>query len=147
MPATGYVGLWIVSGVEFSGTAQSKFEEDHGVLTVGAYVEVEYRVVNGVRVIHEMETEVPPGAGDDDFVGTVESLDDSALAAGVAANSTWVIGGRSFVATASTRVDSNLAANDTAWVNSYTAADGTQVMTRVEGVTLDTSLYLPTLRR
>jgi hypothetical protein len=147
MPATGYVGLWIVSGVEFSGTAQSKFEEDHGVLTVGAYVEVEYLVVNGVRVIHEMETEVPPGAGDDDFVGTVESLDDSALAAGVAANSTWVIGGRSFVATASTRVDSNLAANDTAWVNSYTAADGTQVMTRVEGVTLDKSLYLPTLRR
>lgn len=147
MPATGYIGQWIVSGTEFSGTVSSKFKEDHGALTVGAYVKVEYRLVNGVRVIHEMETEVPPGAGDDDFIGAVESLDDSVLAAGAAVNSTWVIGGRSFVVTPSTRVDGSLAASDTAWVNSYPAADGTQVATRIEGVTLDTFIYLPTLRR
>ena len=147
MPATGYVGLWVVSGTEFSGTVRSKFKEDHGVLTVGAYVKVEYRMVNGVRVIHEMETEVPPGAGDDDFVGTVESLDDSVLAAGAAVNSTWVVGGRNFVVTTSTRVDGSLAASDTAWVNSYVAADGTQVATRIEGVTLDNKIYLPALQR
>jgi len=147
MPDAGYVGQWIVSGTEFSGTVRSKFKEDHGALTVGAYVKVEYRLVNGVRVIHEMETEVPPGAGDDDHVGAVESLDDSVLTAGAALNSTWVIGGRSFVVTAATRVDGDLAASDTAWVNSYPAADGTQVATRIEGVTLNSFIYLPTLRR
>ncbi len=147
MPGAGYVGLWVVSGTEFSGTVQSKFKEDHGVLTVGAYVKVEYRTVNGVRVIHEMETQVPPGAGDDSFIGVVQSLDDSVLAAGATLNSTWVIGGRSFVVTPSTRVDGNLATSSTAWVNSYVAADGAQVATQIEGVTLDKSLYLPAMQR
>lgn len=147
MPETGYVGLWIVSGAEFSGTMQSKFKEDHGVLTVGAYVKVEYRTVDGVSIIHEMETEVPPGAGDDDHIGTVESMDDSVLAAGAAVNSTWVIGGRSFVVTPSTRVDGSLTTSGTAWVNSYAAPDGTQVATRIAGITLDKTLYLPTLQR
>ncbi len=49
MPDAGYVGLWVVSGTEFSATVSSKFKEDHGALTVGAYVKVEYRTVNGVN--------------------------------------------------------------------------------------------------
>jgi hypothetical protein len=147
MPESGYIGLWVVSGTEFSGTVSSKFKEDHGAFTQGAYVKVEYRTVNGVNVIHEMETAVPPGAGDDDHLGKVESMDDNVLAAGAAATSTWVVGGRSFVVTAATRVDGALAASDTAWVNSYVAADGTQVATLIQGVTINNFVYLPAMQR
>lgn len=63
MPDAGDVGLWVVNGTEFSATVRSKFKEDHGAFTVGVYVKVEYRMVNGERVIREIETEVPPGAG------------------------------------------------------------------------------------
>ncbi|MBE2238969.1 MAG: hypothetical protein IAE81_14355 [Caldilineaceae bacterium] len=146
MPDAGYVGLWVVNGTEFSATMRSKFKEDHGAFTVGAYVKVEYRLVNGERVIHDMETEVPPGAGDDDHIGEVESMDDSVMAAGTA-SSTWVIGGRSFVVTPSTRVSGALAMSDTAWVNSYVAAGGAQVATRIAGVTLDSFVYMPLTRR
>ena len=147
MPASGFVGNWIVNGVEFTATAGSKFQEDHGVLTVGAYVKVEYRASNGQRIIHEMETQVPPGAGDDNLVGTIEAMDDSAMAASLTVNSTWVIGGRSFVVTPSTRVDGALTTADTAWVNSYTAADGTQVATRIDGLTLNNFVFLPVTQR
>ena len=147
MPDAGYVGLWVVSGTEFSATVSSKFKEDHGAFTQGAYVKVEYRTVNGVNVIHEMETAVPPGAGDDDHIGKVDSMDDNVLAAAAAVNSTWVIGGRSFVVTPATRVDGALAASDTAWVNSYVAADGTEVATLIEGITLNSFIYLPAMQR
>jgi len=147
MPPSGFTGLWIVNGVEFTATEQSKFEEDDGALTVGAFVKVEYRTVDGQRIIHEMETEVPPGGGDDNHVGSVEAMDDSLTAASAVVNSTWVIGGRSFVVTPSTRVDGSLATSDTAWVNSYTATDGTQVATRIEGLALNNVLYLPVTQR
>lgn len=147
MPETGFVGLWVVNGVEFSGTLKSKFEEDHGSFTVGAFVKVEYKSIDGVNIIHEMETEVPPGAGDDDTVGKIESMDDNPTAAAVSANTTWVVDGKSFVVTPSTRVSGGLSTTDTVWVNSYAAADGSQVATRIVGVTLDNSLFLPVMRR
>ncbi len=147
MPETGFVGPWVVNGETFSGTLQSKFKEDHGSFAVGAYVKVEYKTVDGVNVIHEMETEVPPGAGSDDTVGEIESMDDNPTAAAVSVNATWVVGGKSFVVTPSTRVSGGLTTSDTVWVNSYTAADGSQVATRIAGVTLDNSIFLPVMRR
>lgn len=146
MPPTGYVGQWVVNGVEFTANAQSKFKEDHGALTVGAYVKVEYRLNNGVRMIHEMETAVPPGAGDDNFIGNVERMDDNVIAAALT-DSVWVIGGRTFVVTPSTRVDGALNLSDTAWVNSYTTTSGEQVATRIQGLTLNNFVYLPMTRR
>lgn len=147
MPETGFVGLWVVNGVEFSGTLKSKFEEDHGSFVVGAFVKVEYKTVDGVNLIHEMETEVPPGAGDDDTVGKIESMDDNPTAAAVSVNATWVVDGKSFVVTPSTRVSGGLAMSDTVWVNSYTATDGSQVATRIASVNLDNSLFLPAMSR
>lgn len=94
-----------------------------------------------------METEVPPGAGDDDTIGKIESMDDNPTAAAVSANATWVVDGKSFVVTPSTRVSGALSTTDTVWVNSYAAADGSQVATRIVGVTLDNSLFLPVMRR
>lgn len=147
MPETGFVGAWVVNGETFSGTEQSKFKEDHGSFAVGAYVKVEYKTVDGVNVIHEIETEVPPGAGSDDTVGEIEHMDDSPSAAALSANATWVVAGKSFVVTPSTRVSGGLTTSDTVWVNSYTAADGSQVATRIAGVTLDNSLFLPVMGR
>lgn len=147
MPQTGYVGQWVVNGVEFTANAQSKFKEDHGALTVGAYVKVEYRLDNGVRVIHEMESAVPPGAGDDNFVGNVEQMDDSAVVSAALIDSVWVIGGRTYVVTPSTRVDGALELADTAWVNSHVATDGTLVATSIQGLTLNNFVYLPITRR
>ncbi|MBK8050293.1 MAG: hypothetical protein IPK16_26225 [Anaerolineales bacterium] len=73
MPATGFIGDWMVGDVPLVGVETSKFKEEHGLLAVGAFVEVEYSVINGKNVIHEMETEVPPGAGDDDQIGEIEN--------------------------------------------------------------------------
>ena len=147
MPEAGFVGLWVVNSVEFSGTEQSRFKEEHGSFAVGAYVKIEYRTVDGVRVIHEMKTEVPPGAGDDDTVGTLESIADSPTPSAVSVDATWVIDGRSFSVTPSTRVSSALNTADTVWVNSYAASDGSQVATLIVSVALNNTLFLPAMRR
>lgn len=147
MPDAGFVGLWIVNGVEFSGTVQSKFREEHGSFAVGAYAKIEYLTIDGVNIIHAMKTEVPPGAGDDDTIGTIENVADTPTAAAVNADVTWVIGGENFIVTTSTQVSSAISTADTVWVNSYAAVDGSQVATRIVTVSLTNSLFLPVMRR
>ena len=147
MPDAGFVGLWVVNGVEFSGTVQSKFREEHGSFAVGAYAKIEYLTMDGVNIIHAMKTEVPPGAGDDDTIGTIENVADTPTAAAVNADVTWVIGGENFIVTTSTQVSSAISTADTVWVNSYAAVDGSQVATRIVSVSLTNSLFLPVMRR
>lgn len=144
MPEGTFLGTWIVSSVEFSATATSKFEEEHGLLAVGAYVKVEYTVQDGVRIIHKVETKVPPGGGEHNFAGKIEHMDDSSLsAAGVDADTTWVVGGRTFVVTDATSINGNFSTSDTVAVNSYQAADGSQVATRISSISLDNAVFLP----
>lgn len=143
MPATGFVGDWMVGDVALVGTETSKFKEDHGLFAVGAYVEVEYSVVAGKNVIHEMETQVPPGAGDDDHIGEIEN-ETPGLAAVTA--TTLRVGGRTYVltpATVTSRAGGPLVAGQTVLVNSYKAADGTQVATLVRSVNLSQTLFMP----
>ena len=153
MPSDGFSGTWQIAGETFVTTDASRFEEERGVLAVGAYVRVEFVVVDGVKQIVELKTLVAPGAGENNEVGTVEQNDDespSVSAAGVAATGTWVIGGKSYVITDGTVVSTDsgtLNVGDSAVVNSYTAADGTLVATRVEGVTLNNKVYLPSISR
>ena len=153
MPSDGFSGTWQIAGETFVTTDASRFEEERGVLAVGAYVRVEFVVVDGVKQIVELKTLVAPGAGENNEVGTVEQNDDESptlSAAGVAATGTWVIGGKSYVITDGTVVSTDsgtLNVGDSAVVNSYTAADGTQVATKVEGVTLNNKVYLPSISR
>ncbi|MCE7988670.1 MAG: hypothetical protein DYG89_46540 [Caldilinea sp. CFX5] len=149
MPPSGFAGEWVLDHIAFVATGETKFVEEHGTLGVGAYVKVEYFIRNGRNVIHKLETEVPPGAGDDNNVGTIESTSDGLIAAG--ANGTvWVIGGKRYTVTPATDLNdlqSELTVGATALVNSYTAADGSLVATQISGITLDNRLFLPMAKR
>jgi len=146
-PPSGFVGEWRIGGVSFTADLTSTIEEEHGLLVEGAFVEVEYSITNNVRLISKLETCVPPGAGDDDHAGKVEQMDDNSMAAAAGANSTWRVGGRNFTVTPATTVSSGVTKNSLAVVNSYTAADGSQVATRINSVTLNSLLFLPTARK
>ncbi len=144
MPSDGFSGEWSIGGVIFQADANSKFEEENGLLDVGVFVEVKYFMEGDTRRIVELETHVLPGGGDDDHIGKIERMDDSmaAAAAGVAAAS-WRIGSRDYTVSDATLVGANVTADSTVLVNSYTAADGAQVATRISSVTLTTTLFLP----
>ncbi len=151
MPAGGFNGQWTVNGVAFMADQTTLFKEEHGLLAVGAYVEVEYTKVNGVNWIVKIETHVPPGAGSNSFYGTIQGMNGQNMSGASAAansgvNATWVIGGRSYIVTPATDlndVNGALAPGSTALVNSYTDANGNEVATQVRGILLDKQIFLP----
>ncbi|MEZ4662463.1 MAG: DUF5666 domain-containing protein [Caldilineaceae bacterium] len=150
MPAGSFMGTWVINNTDFEAGAGAKFEEEHGILGLGAYVAVEYSVQNDVNVVHEIESHVPPGAGSDDRVGEIESIGSSVAAASLTANAAWKIAGVNYTVNAATNlkeVDGDLVVGATALVNSYTAADGTQVATQIRTVVLDQTVLLPIVLR
>ncbi len=72
MPAQGFVGTWQVGGVLFEVTAATRITEEHGALVEGAFVKVEYVRQNNINVALEIETHVPPEAGQYTFIGTLQ---------------------------------------------------------------------------
>jgi hypothetical protein len=113
---------------------------------------VKYRIVNGQRIVGELETENPPGSGDNNHMGKIEQAgDDSVVAAGLAAgDALWRIGGKTYLVTPSTDLDDSqgaLEVGSTALVNSYTATDGTQVATQISGIDVTNAVYLPMTTR
>jgi len=144
-PATGFMGEWVVGGETFVADQRTQFEEEHGLLAVGAYVELKYTSVNGVKTLHEIHTEVPPGAGDVDDVGEIEDM-GGPTAVSVDAVSTWRIDGQNYVVSDATRLNDGaapLAVGSTVVVNSYTATDGTLVATSVTGIEISHQVFLP----
>jgi hypothetical protein len=144
-PATGFIGEWVVGGETFVADARTQFEEEHGLLVVGAYVELKYTLVNGVKTLHEIHTEVPPGAGDMDDIGEIEDM-GAPTAADASAVSTWRIDGQNYVVNDATRLDDGatpLVVGSTVAVNSYTATDGSLVATSVTGVEINHQVFLP----
>lgn len=149
MPANSFNGQWTVNGITFTGDQNSRFVENHGLLAIGAYVELEYSTTGGVNYIHKLETQVPPGAGANVHLGDIESI-GNLQAAALTANATWVIGGKSFVVTPATDLnDLNgaLTVGATAMVDSYTDANGSAIATQVRSVVINNHLYLPSVRR
>jgi hypothetical protein len=57
MPEQGYVGQWNIDGKTVNVTKDTKIEEKHGKLAVGAYVEVEGVTFEGKFIASELETE------------------------------------------------------------------------------------------
>jgi hypothetical protein len=155
MPASGFVGEWLVDGASFQATALTKFKEEHGLLGLGSYVKMEYRTIGDQNVLHEIEVQVPPGAGEDSTMGEIEAMvDDSdsrqAATAAFATAETWTISGQPYVVTAATDLNDfqgALTVGQQAFVNSYTAADGTEVATQIRGVTLAYELFLPAVNK
>ena len=56
MPEKGYVGQWNVDDKTVHVTEDTKIEEKHGKLAVGAYVEVEGVTFEGKFIASEIET-------------------------------------------------------------------------------------------
>ena len=93
MPSGGLVGTWIVDNVTYVAGAGAKFDETNAVLGIGAYVGVEYSVQNGEKQVHEIEAHVPPGAGPQTFLGTIDDKGGS-MAQAVAGRSGHDLGHR-----------------------------------------------------
>ncbi|MCB9162118.1 MAG: procyclic acidic repetitive family protein [Caldilineaceae bacterium] len=149
MPATGLVGDWTVDSAVFTADSTTQFKENNGLLGIGAYVKVEYTVVDGVSHIHELETHVPPGAGPDSSMGVIDDNGGGVIAA-AAGDATWVIGGVTYTVLPATQLDDQdgaLTVGSSAVVNSYVAADGAQVATRIRGVTVTNRIFLPVVTR
>lgn len=149
MPANGLVGGWTVDDANFVAGPTARFKEEHGLLGLGAFVAVEYSVVNGVNQVHELETHVPPGAGPLVEFGRIDDKGGALAAASIGAT-TWVVGGVSYNVTAATDlndVQGALVVGGTAVVNSYPAVDGSRIATQIRGVTLTARLFLPAVAR
>ena len=150
MPSAGYIGTWKVAGVDFVADLNTEYEEDDGTFAIGAYVEVEYFRASGVNRIKEIETEVPPGAGDDDSVGRIRSMSGSMQAASLD-SSQWQIGNTLYMVTPATQLITDagdLVVDANVIVNSYVAAGGSRTATRIKVIgELQTSIYLPLQRK
>jgi len=154
MPTSGYVGEWHVSGIEFYSTEKTKFEEEEGLFGLGGYVKIAYYSDNGRKILVEIKSEVPPGAGEDTTVGEIEAIKEdgeSVTSTSATVNATiWTIGGRQYVVTAATDLNDFQGALDVGQkvvVNSYSAKDGTVVATQLRGILLPHTLFIPTVNR
>lgn len=149
MPPSGFKGQWTIDQIAFITDSKAQFEEENGLLAVGAYVEVEYLVRGGRNWIHEIETHVPPGAGEHDVIGTLQSINPVAVSSG-GSLVTWLIDNKTYTVLTATDLNEQNGAfvvGATVSVNSYTAKDGHEIATRIETVHLVNTVYLPiTLR-
>ncbi len=145
MPASGFIGTWVIGGTPYEMSASTEFEEEHGAFAAGAFVKVEFRVVNGVNVAREVETEVPPQGGDTDVTGVVAT---GLRAASADAPATITVGGQTFVINEATLIIDDLGAlvaGAKVSVNAYTNAAGEKVATSV--AVLGGNTHLPLIRR
>jgi hypothetical protein len=149
-PGNGLFGSWVIDGATFVADQNTIVDEQRGLLAVGAYTEVEYRMANGRNYVKKIQVHVPPGAGDDDKLGRIESIQAATRSLASTTASIWVIDGVSYTVIAATSLKDNggtLTVGGTVQVNSYTDTNGNQIATQVQSITLNNSTYLPVLRR
>ncbi|NTU82426.1 MAG: hypothetical protein HGA45_24145 [Chloroflexales bacterium] len=144
MPTSGYIGTWTIAGTTYKVVDRTEFEyaASVGLPVVGSYVEVKYVVVGGEKLAREITIRVPPGMGDDTYIGR---LDDSPSS--LAATGTWKVAGIAFQVTDATVIQdgaTNVADGALVKVNGYRDAQGNLVATEVTAVT---ALYTPLISR
>lgn len=120
-----FVGTWTIGGEPFEAISTTVFIERGTLFAVGSYVVVEYEITNDERVISKILTYVPPGAGDLNSVGRLQSM-GGVLAAGVdtplQTNEEWVVDGVTYIVSEATMLvegSGDLAEGDVVSVNSY----------------------------
>ncbi|MFQ5576813.1 MAG: DUF5666 domain-containing protein [Anaerolineae bacterium] len=146
-PPTGFVGTWIIGGEDYAATAKTKFKEEHGALVKGAFVKVKYLIEGGVKVAREIETHVPPEAGNVNDFGPLHIEGGVFRATGVPSQ-TWTIGGQNYQIIDATLLDDTLADfvdGQLVTVNAYNQ-NGLLFATRVNALVTQ-SVYLPLIRR
>ena len=143
---TAFVGPWTINEVEFVALSTTTFIERGSIFAVGSYVVVEYEIVNDERVIVRILTYVPPGAGDDNKVGKLESTGGVSVAsvdAELQDAEVWTIGGVNYVVSEATQVvmsGDDVAVGATVFVNSYTD-NGQRYATMIR--TQEGRMYIP----
>jgi hypothetical protein len=139
-PATR-TGTWIISGIAYTVTVDTELEQEYGIFAVGAFVEVEYTLVNGERVASEIETHVAPGKGRTVAAGVLQQRPDDDLG-------TWRIDDDRYESDPAIDVDLDdddritlaAAVGSSVIVTYYTVPDGTRLATSVRS---STSLFVP----
>ncbi|HBY98123.1 MAG: DUF5666 domain-containing protein [Ardenticatenaceae bacterium] len=146
MPPTGFVGTWRIGGVQYDADASTEFEEEHGALVAGAFVEVTFTVQAGVNVAQKIETHVPPGAGDENALGLL-AFGSTSLESTATPSQTWYIAGRPYLIIDATILDDSQAAfvtDQPVRVNAYIdPASGSRIATWVTALRTLYALYLP----
>jgi len=132
-----FIGDWTINGAPFVAVSETIFIEHGSIFAVGSYVVVEYEIVDDQRIIFKILTYVPPGAGDDDSVGTLQSVGAVVATAGMdsleQSNEVWTVDGVEYIVSEATQIvdsDDNLEPGVTVAVNSYTE-DGQRYATLI----------------
>jgi hypothetical protein len=121
-----FVGDWWIEDEPFVATLQTKFVERGALLGEGAYVLVEYKITDNVRLIRRIVAFVPPGAGDDNTIGQLQSVGGPIIAGAASVlqnDEVWTVDGVDFIVSEATQlVDSGgeLVPGAVVHVNSYT---------------------------
>jgi hypothetical protein len=143
MPDGGvFTGTWEVSGVVIEAISTTVFEQDHGALAPGAYVEVKftYDVGTGVRTATKIATHVAPGFGRIHEFGHLESIQPGGAPDG---SDLWIIDGISYLEDPAIDASLNLTIGSIVYVNAYEVS-GNLYATRIVAATI---IYLPFAKR
>ena len=109
MPASGFVGDWMIGGRAVTTTATTTIDQSDGPLVLGAIVEVKGTQSAPGGPITATKLEVQSAAGgededdddesDGDITGPIESLPDGTFIG------TWMVGGQKVIVLTTTRLD------------------------------------------
>jgi len=106
-PPTGTMtGTWVLAGVSFTATEETRIEEEEGPLGVGVCAEAKYDATNGAMLMRKLESEedhdCQAGDGSPRFklFGVVELMPDGVY------TGTWQVSGVSFTVTPTTTLES-----------------------------------------
>ncbi|MCC6170156.1 MAG: hypothetical protein IT329_23255, partial [Caldilineaceae bacterium] len=106
-PPAPYTGTWVINGVSYTADGSTQFEQEYGAFAEGICVEVEFAAAAPApakKIETEEDYKCSGRTGDDDddaegeLYGVVTELPTGLVG-------TWVIGGKSFEATAQTEFD------------------------------------------
>ncbi len=103
MPANGLIGDWVVDGRTVHADAATRFEQEHGPITLGAYVKVKGWLetdgsVSATKIEVEENHQGSGGGTYTKFYGTVESYPDGLIGL-------WTVSGRFVNVSPATRID------------------------------------------
>jgi len=99
------VGTWLVDSTTYTATADTRFEQEHGLFFVGGCVEVKYvSATNEAIEIATTDAEECGGEGEEHFFGMIEVMPANYTAT---ITSTWVISGIEFISTPDTEFETD----------------------------------------
>jgi hypothetical protein len=105
-PTTTITGTWVLAGVNFTATQETRIEEEEGPLEVGSCAEAKYDATNGAMLLRKLEGEeaedcqAKDGSQRFKLYGVVELMPTGGY------TGTWQVSGVSFSVTPSTTLES-----------------------------------------